>query len=289
MDGEIHELMLEVEELFSAVSSLRSRGSQYKQQFDKVSKILEDRKKKGEKGDLAIMIQLSIENGNRISKWIHTLPILLRQKLETLKDVYDLKEENGPYKTSPLDMTLSKISHLFPVETCKMMRGSNHILSNLHFKFFLTHVDAAVMHLAFNLLIPMSLKKILDLTKVFNALRGQIIGSPETRNKPLHKLLEEENSYVETQFFATNYLSETDRYIALMKLGLCKLDESAGVPRVVPTRDFVAMIVEGCKLYETIKIEKWDFVEHHYFCYIKYSEEELKEKVTEFLKDVLVF
>lgn len=43
-------------------------GFDYKEKYADISKILVERKKKGEKGDLSLMIRYSIERGNNISR-----------------------------------------------------------------------------------------------------------------------------------------------------------------------------------------------------------------------------
>lgn len=240
-----------------------------------VTKIMDEKKKRGENPneDIMMMIYFAIEKGNKISSWIRSRPKPLQQKVLTLRKIYNIKDKTDNCR----DLTLERVCYLFPLWTSKAMRNNKkHILADINLKNFVPHIDDAVMHQAFNLIVPKSLKKILDLTKVLNALRNKKTGRQETIEKPLHELIDQCNNFVE-KLFENDYCNEEIRRDAMQNLGFCKVEV------FVPTRDFVAMILEGSKLYETIKTEKWTSLPDSNAGYKMYSKEELEEKIAEFL------
>lgn len=272
------EEMYEDPDLFDALAGLDLRYCwfDFKTNYAHVKKVMNDKKLRGQNPaeDLNIMVVLFIQNGNKISKWIRSKPKPLQQTIRTLKQAYNLKDETDNCH----DLTLERVCYLFPRETSMIMRKTKHTLSDINVKMFVPHIDDAVMHQAFNLMVPKSLKKILDLTKVLNALCNKTIGKPETREKPLYELIDQCNNFVE-KLFENEYCNEEERKLAMQKLGFCKVE------RFVPTRDFVAMIMEGSKLYEAIKTEKWTSLPSSDSAYKKYSKDELEEKITEFLNN----
>lgn len=137
-----------------------------------------------------------------------------------LKKVYGLVDA----KTDRNCLTLSRVALLFPVETCALMRKCKNVLSLKNIKIFVPHIDAAVMHPAFNLLVPKAFESILELTMVLNALWTQKIGKAETKEKPLHELLNEVKVFVEKKF-ANEYCDEAKRKRSMVGLGFFKMEK----------------------------------------------------------------